>query len=122
MSCTFDKEQLNLYVDGMLPDGEAEQVRKHVSACPECRKEVEALELIGRAFRGLPREKASPELIEKVFARTLESAQQSWRIVTKRTLRIIARTFKNKFEIEDELAASLRGELPAWGLRWVLFV
>lgn len=43
MKCTEIKELLSLYIDGMLDEGERQELEAHLSACPDCRKEYEEL-------------------------------------------------------------------------------
>jgi len=46
----FDEAQLMLYIDGELPSSEANQVKTHLLACPECRQEFSDLQEANEAF------------------------------------------------------------------------
>ena len=46
----LDEAQLMLYIDGELPSSEANQVKTHLLACPECRQEFSDLQEANEAF------------------------------------------------------------------------
>lgn len=46
----FDEEQLMLYLDGELPSSEADLLKAHLLACPECRQEFSELQEANQAF------------------------------------------------------------------------
>jgi anti-sigma factor RsiW len=46
----FDEAQLMLYLDGELPSSEANQLKTHLLACPECRQEFSDLQEANQAF------------------------------------------------------------------------
>lgn len=54
------KPRLDDYVDGLLPDEVAAEVRRHLERCEECREEVAALRALLADARALPRRAAPP--------------------------------------------------------------
>lgn len=50
MDCKQVREQLGVYWDGELPAQEAARVEAHLAGCSSCRKELEFLRALGRAF------------------------------------------------------------------------
>lgn len=65
------QERLDDFVDGEIPAGEEEAaIRRHIAACTECRREVEAVSALRAQARALPREIAPPrDLWPEIAAR-----------------------------------------------------
>jgi len=70
MKCAQVRELFGAYWDDEITQAERESLESHFSTCAACREEYEqysrTLELLG----SLPREEASPDLLERVLART----------------------------------------------------
>ena len=61
-------DDLKAYSDGELPIVARLRVRRHVSQCPACREEIEAMELIRRRMRQTDATAFTPELKDKILA------------------------------------------------------
>lgn len=66
MECKEFKELLNVYMDGELAGGEADNVRRHLEKCPVCSREIAELNKVRQLVNELPRLKAPPELAGQV--------------------------------------------------------
>ncbi|MBA1335107.1 MAG: hypothetical protein HPY66_0729 [Firmicutes bacterium] len=69
-NCNEVREQLSLYIDGMLEPGEAEGVENHLKACPECSKEVEEIRRLIREC-GEMEEKEPPEYLAPMIINSI---------------------------------------------------
>ena len=49
--CGRARERIHDLVDGRLPPGEAEELRRHLAGCPGCAREEEEILLVGRFLR-----------------------------------------------------------------------
>lgn len=56
MNCEEIKAKLSLYLDGMLPQKEAQLVGEHLNSCESCRKEEKELSEIRRLLGQIPQE------------------------------------------------------------------
>lgn len=72
MDCTQIQELLSEYLDGELPAGRHRQVDAHVSECPECAAELEALRRTVEAVQQLPVHRAPEDLSERLRRRLEE--------------------------------------------------
>jgi len=66
LSCAEALDLLDPYLDGDLPPGEADRVRRHLDACPACAAELSLAARIQGELRALPRPDCPPEVIERV--------------------------------------------------------
>lgn len=57
--CEFDRERLNAYLDGELSREEAEDVRKHLERCPECRELLSQFEAMSAGLKEMEEEPPS---------------------------------------------------------------
>lgn len=67
MNCQEIRIWLNAYLDGELPAGEAEKVKRHLETCPACCRQAEALRRIGSALDRLPPLTAPPGFYRKTL-------------------------------------------------------
>lgn len=56
MNCDEIRDRLDRYHRGVLPLTEAADIGDHLAGCPDCRRDLEALESLGGFLAGLPRE------------------------------------------------------------------
>jgi Putative zinc-finger len=71
-TCAQPAETLSAYVDGDLPTAEAQAVRAHLAACPQCTVSIAQLTAMLTAARGLERPEPPPSLwpaVEGAMAR-----------------------------------------------------
>ncbi|MFL6232980.1 MAG: anti-sigma factor [Thermoanaerobaculia bacterium] len=68
LPCEEALDLLEPYLDGDLPPGEADRVRRHLDACPACAAELALAARIQRELRALPQPDCPPEVIERVRA------------------------------------------------------
>ena len=84
MRCTQVRELFGAYWDDEITQAEREWVESHFAGCAACREEYEGfartLELMG----SLPREEASPDLLDRVLARTRRAAASPDRLPVAR--------------------------------------
>jgi anti-sigma factor (TIGR02949 family) len=66
LSCAEALDLLEPYLDGDLPPGEADRVRRHLDGCPACAEELSLAARIQSELRALPRPDCPPEVIERV--------------------------------------------------------
>ncbi|MBX6396531.1 MAG: zf-HC2 domain-containing protein, partial [Alicyclobacillaceae bacterium] len=59
---TCDPFQLQAYLDGELDAEAEEKVRRHLSACVACRRELSALKLLWSELDRIPEMESAPEL------------------------------------------------------------
>jgi hypothetical protein len=74
MNCEICREYLPEYQEGVLPKDTAEDVRTHLAACADCRREQQRDAALLSAARALPRTTPSPETILVVSSRIYASA------------------------------------------------
>jgi hypothetical protein len=63
MNCEACREFLPEYQENVLPSDTAEDVRNHLAACTDCRREQQRDAVLLAAARALPRATPSPEVI-----------------------------------------------------------
>lgn len=66
--CGETLDLLEPYLDGDLPPGEMDRVRRHLDGCPACTGELALAARIQRELRALPQLDCPPEVIERVRA------------------------------------------------------
>ena len=66
LPCEEALDLLEPYLDGDLPPGEMDRVRRHLDACPACAAELALAARIQRELRALPQPDCPPEVIERV--------------------------------------------------------
>jgi len=66
LPCEEALDLLEPYLDGDLPPGEMDRVRRHLEACPACAAELSLAARIQRELRALPQPDCPPEVIERV--------------------------------------------------------
>lgn len=76
MNCQEIKEKYSDYIDCCLGECEGE-VEKHLSECPDCKKDVGSLKLIVGKLGCLPEEDISPDFLVKLNDR-LDELEQPW--------------------------------------------
>lgn len=64
--CEEALDLLEPYLDGDLPPGEMDRVRRHLEACPACAAELALAARIQSELRALPQPDCPPEVIERV--------------------------------------------------------
>ncbi len=69
------RELLSAYVDGQVSASEASRVQKHLAACAECRRELEALRATVSLLRSLPQVQPSRSF---ALAEAPEPADRRW--------------------------------------------
>src|SRR3954463_6197850 len=66
LPCEEALDLLDPYLDGDLPPGEMDRVRRHLDGCPACAAELSLAARIQRELRALPQPDCPPEVIERV--------------------------------------------------------
>ncbi|MDA2924306.1 zf-HC2 domain-containing protein [Acidobacteria bacterium AH-259-L09] len=69
LACFWLRRELSPYLDGEIPPLVAEKIGNHLERCPECEKELEALQGPGRLLRQMETPPAPPHLWETVLKR-----------------------------------------------------
>lgn len=64
----LDALRMQAYLDGELPGGEVADVRAHLEACPRCRGEIEAWEVLYHDLEELPALSPSPAFRQRILA------------------------------------------------------
>lgn len=70
-------EQLNLLLDGKLPEAERAAMQQHFLSCTTCRHAFEDLAGIDGALKGLPQIQTSPDFTRKVMDLVLDGPRAS---------------------------------------------
>src|SRR5258707_3947678 len=121
MDCKFDQELLSMFVDGALEPRRESRVRRHLSECEDCGREVASFREIGSAINSSPREGAPEQLVERILANeSLHVSTTGWGAL-KLAAGTVCSSGIRGFEIGEEQQRMLRRELPGWITRWVLF-
>jgi anti-sigma factor (TIGR02949 family) len=66
LPCEEALDLLEPYLDGDLPPGEMDRVRRHLDGCPACAAELALAARIQSELRALPQPDCPPEVIERV--------------------------------------------------------
>src|SRR3954452_15425736 len=66
LPCEEALDLLDPYLDGDLPPGEMDRVRRHLDGCPACAAELSLAARIQRELRALPQPECPPEVMERV--------------------------------------------------------
>jgi anti-sigma factor RsiW len=69
MRCDRIRGLFGAYWDDEITQAEREWVESHFAACTPCRDEYESFSRSIELVSSLPREEASPDLVERVMAR-----------------------------------------------------
>ncbi len=77
MNCRQFDEQLEDYLDSVLPDAAAEEMRRHSAACTDCSDRMRQWAWVRETARGLPAVEAQPDL-EMVLRRRLRQQKPSF--------------------------------------------
>jgi anti-sigma factor RsiW len=78
MNCAECQEQLVPYIEQLLDDAQAEQVARHVKACPSCQAELEGLATLQGRLVSNGKAAAQSDLEEEVMNRIIR--EQSVRL------------------------------------------
>lgn len=89
MNCNNYKEQLSEYLDGQLAPASAQALEAHLSGCPACRAEFEALRQTVALVNGLPR-LAAPADMQAMVRNRLDAERRGSRA---KILHFFARPF-----------------------------
>lgn len=93
-NCEKYKDWLDDYLDGLLPEEKAEEMKQHLATCAECRLRLEHLQLIASALRELPVPPTPAELRHRVQEKLTRQPKPSFislwhKFFTFRRLRVI---------------------------------
>jgi len=80
MNACNERERLQDLLDGLLPETEAGDVRRHAAGCRACGAELAAFERVMGVLDRLPLANPRPELMDLVLARVLPSRRRHHRI------------------------------------------
>src|SRR5262245_19950603 len=85
------RDQASLYVVGALPPGEAAAFERHLTTCPECMAEVQALRPVTDLLaHAVPQHKPPIDLRNRVLAAAVRDVERDVRVVDSRADRIQA--------------------------------
>ncbi len=76
MKCQQSREQLHLYIDGVLGKQEGRALEGHLAACPECRAELKLLKGIVEAIETEPLLEPGADFTSQVMIRLPEVAKR----------------------------------------------
>ena len=76
MDCKDIQDNLSAWVDGALTEAEAQRIRDHVSSCPVCAKEAEALERISVLLRRSQDAELTPGFRSRLMAELLQRERE----------------------------------------------
>lgn len=77
MNCIDFREILVAHAEGALPGATEEQIKQHLAACPECRREQQAVESLQRQLNARAGNAAGVALTTAVMARIREQKTES---------------------------------------------
>lgn len=69
MNCTKVTALLSAYIDGELTGAEMLEIRRHISSCSDCEREMESIKFIKRALSDLPAVQPREGFEDMIFAR-----------------------------------------------------
>ncbi len=84
MSCPRVRRLFGAYWDDEITQAEREWIESHFAACPACRDEYEAFSRTIELVSSLPRQEASPDLVERVTSRARRSVASADRLPAPR--------------------------------------
>lgn len=67
MDCKQLQQCIDDYLDGILPAGEQRLAEQHLAACSDCRRELNQIQELRHALRGLPVPAPSPDFTRRVL-------------------------------------------------------
>jgi anti-sigma factor RsiW len=62
MACTEEVELITDYLEGALPEAEAERLERHIATCPGCTEFVAQMRTLAGSLGELREEELSPEV------------------------------------------------------------
>ena len=77
MSCREQKEQMSLYLDGLLTPAQTRRLEEHVALCPNCRNKLTLFQEIPTALRTDRMLAPRPEFTTTVMQRIIVTQQQN---------------------------------------------
>ncbi len=84
MSCADMEDRLNDYVGGYLSGAERREVEEHLLACPDCRREAEALRDLVHEVGDLPKEiPPPPDLLLEMIATIRKREAEGVRLIRR---------------------------------------
>lgn len=75
-SCEETLQQVELFLDGELPETVMARIRSHFSHCPECAAQAHLAREIQHELRGLPELDAPASVLQKIFDQTVRAEQK----------------------------------------------
>ena len=66
--CVHLVELVTDYLDGTLPDAQAQRLERHLGTCPGCTEYLEQLRAVAGSLRGVTDESFPPEMRESLIA------------------------------------------------------
>ena len=82
MRCEEAKEQLQDYLDGLLPEESRKALEEHLKGCSVCASEFDGLRRVVDALRSLPKERAPEVLKERIERAVMDERLSFWRTFT----------------------------------------
>jgi hypothetical protein len=73
MNCEMAQETIVMAVYGEIPDDKAPEFERHLASCEDCRREVEAVQVLTKAMSLLPADEPSANLIARSRLRLEEA-------------------------------------------------
>jgi anti-sigma factor RsiW len=68
LACTEEVELLTEYLEGALPDAEAQRLERHLETCPGCTEYLEQMRTLAGSLEGLGGDSISPETRDALIA------------------------------------------------------
>jgi anti-sigma factor RsiW len=78
MSCSFQRDEFQEYLDQALDPDRARALSEHLESCPKCRAAFDGLRALDDTLRGLSPDAFPPGLHERIIASV--SPARSWRL------------------------------------------
>ncbi|MDD3925629.1 MAG: zf-HC2 domain-containing protein [bacterium] len=76
MNCRYREDMISTYMDGELLPGEAEGLREHLAACPECRRRLEELSDVRGHLQKMSRVDPPAGFAARLHARLADEEQR----------------------------------------------
>lgn len=74
----YTSEQLNMFLDGRMAEGDRRRMQDHLSTCTRCRSAFDTLSRIDAALRRLPLAGVGPDFTRSVMDRVLATQRPSF--------------------------------------------
>jgi anti-sigma factor RsiW len=68
LACTEEVEIMTDYLEGALPEAEAQRVERHLETCPGCTEYLEQMRTLAGSLGGLTRDSLPGEIRDGVIA------------------------------------------------------